>query len=364
MAFGAGGASAQDGGSPLRIFGYFQTLFQHQSAVVDRSALNSFSLQQLNLLFQKELATKWTAFVNVEAVNSFNSKRNFGSIKFEEAWVKYRASAKLSLKVGLQIPTFNNLNEIKNRTPLLPYALRPHVYETSFEEFVSVEEYLPTRGFAQVYGFLPSGKVKLDYAAFLGNSSMVNGDAELGQTGVDTSSSFLSGGRLGLRWKTLKLGVSATHEKGTIKGDILDIHDGPVSDFEDISRVRIGTDVSLDYRDFSLEAELIYLRYGERATDLDIYKAFYYGTLGYYVNSSLFVYASYWYNKEDATVAKSSIKVPTGGLSYHIHDSITFKAQVASGRFKDELKVDLGGISAGVESHRWHFYTAAVSVYF
>ncbi len=175
------------------------------------------------------------------------------------------------------------------------------MYETSFEEHVSVEEYLPTRGFVQVYGFLPSGKAKVDYAGFLGNTSQVNGNAELGQTGIDTSASFLVGGRLGLRYETLKLGVSASHEKTNFEGNILAVHDGPRSDFQDIPRVRVGADVSLDLMDFYLEGEWIYVGYGEHARDIDIHKAFYYGTLGYYINPSLFIYASYWYNHEILT---------------------------------------------------------------
>ena len=40
---------AQAEESPLRIFGYFQNQFQHQSDTSDDIKRNSFSLQQLNL---------------------------------------------------------------------------------------------------------------------------------------------------------------------------------------------------------------------------------------------------------------------------------------------------------------------------
>ncbi|MDP6037792.1 MAG: hypothetical protein QGG64_04520, partial [Candidatus Latescibacteria bacterium] len=182
-------AQAQFGESDLRIFGYFQTLFHYQNQDLPKRKLSSFSLQQLNLFMQKDLAQNWRAFINIEGVNTFNSKRNWGSLRFEEAWARYRSGVKFNLKVGLQIPTFNHFNEIKNRTPLLPYAIRPLVYETSFEEIISVEEYVPTRAFVQAYGFLPHNNFKLDYALYIGNSPNINDLKDNGQTGIDTTAS-------------------------------------------------------------------------------------------------------------------------------------------------------------------------------
>ena len=165
---------AQSEETPIRIFGYFQNSLQHWTALdfetshpqfsapERRPAQNSFNLQQLNLFFSKNLARHWRAFVNFEILNSFSSQRQWGAINMEEAWVRYKASDRLNLKLGLLIPVFNNLNEIKNRTPLLPYIIRPLVYETSFSEFFgAVEEGTPARAFAQASGVIPAGKAKL-----------------------------------------------------------------------------------------------------------------------------------------------------------------------------------------------------------
>jgi hypothetical protein len=148
------------------------------------------------------------------------------------------------------------------------------------------------------------------------------------------------GGRLGLRYRTLKLGVSASHEKANFEGNILKVYEGPKSAFEDISRVRVGADISLAFMNCYVEGEWIYGGYGEHARDIGIDNRYYYGTLGYYITPSLFIYASYWHNREDLDIADFSVKVPTGGVSYHLHDSITFKAQIARVSIRDELKID------------------------
>lgn len=138
---------AQSGETPVKLFGYFQNSLQHWTTFEDREKQNSFSLQQLNLFVQKDLNRNWTAFVNLEFLNNFSSNRQWGAANLDEAWVRYRSSNKFNLKLGLQIPEFNNLNVIKNRTPLLPYIIRPLVYETSFSAFIKIEEFVPPRAF-------------------------------------------------------------------------------------------------------------------------------------------------------------------------------------------------------------------------
>lgn len=56
-------AFAQAQETPVKIFGYFQNSFQQWIPFVDRPKQNSFNLQQLNLLFQKDFVANWTAFV-------------------------------------------------------------------------------------------------------------------------------------------------------------------------------------------------------------------------------------------------------------------------------------------------------------
>ena len=117
MLFGLSRLFAQLGEAPIKVFGYFQNEFEYQKGTGDIEDLeeNSFALQQLNLFFQKDLGQDWTALINFEIINSFSSLYQRGGFKLEEAWARYRASRQFNLKLGLQIPIFNNLNEIKNR---------------------------------------------------------------------------------------------------------------------------------------------------------------------------------------------------------------------------------------------------------
>jgi hypothetical protein len=78
---------------------------------------NSFYNQQTNPFVSSELAENFTALINVELTNNFDSDRGWGSISLQEAWVQYKNTNGLSLKFGQLLPVFNNLNEIRNRTP-------------------------------------------------------------------------------------------------------------------------------------------------------------------------------------------------------------------------------------------------------
>ena len=98
----------------LQVFGFFQNAFIHQTEYTatppfnGESARNSFSVQQHNLFFRKDLDRNWRAFVNHKGFNSFSSSRRWGSLNLEEAWVRYCANS--------------NLNEINNRTPCCPIS--------------------------------------------------------------------------------------------------------------------------------------------------------------------------------------------------------------------------------------------------
>ena len=52
--------------SPL-IFGDFQSTLAYLEGEKEIRDYTSFSVQQLNVMFQKELSPKWTAFVNLES---------------------------------------------------------------------------------------------------------------------------------------------------------------------------------------------------------------------------------------------------------------------------------------------------------
>ena len=335
-----------------------QNTFEHQTRSEFTFANNSFALQQLNLFFQKHLGNGWSSFVNFEVLNNFSSSRRWGSFNLEEAWIKYNANLYFSLKLGLQIPIFNNLNEVKNRTPLLPYVVRPLVYESSFGEIIAVEEYLPQRAFAQVYGFLPSGKLKFDYAVYVGNSPNISTRDQHDRSGIDTTATFLVGGRVGLRYKDFKVGFSATRDNvNDFRGAEI-IIPGEEDRFSEVPRFRFGTDLSYQTDKFLFEAEFIRMRYSEDLPELTLRREFYYGTLGYYLTENLFAYATYWVTDDFAAVnLRDEIEVPGIGISYRFSDGISFKAQTAKVRIKGVELVDK-------YKYTFWYHALAASVFF
>lgn len=370
--FAIGSSSfAQSDDSPVKIFGYFQNSFQHWTTFEEKEEQNSFSLQQLNLFFQKDLSKRWTAFVNFEFLNNFSSSRQWGSANLEEAWVAYRANMKFKLKMGLQIPTFNNLNEIKNRTPLLPYIIRPLVYETSFSEFVLTEEFLPARAFVQLYGFLPTQELKFDYVAYLGNSSNINDNLFNGQTGVDTTTTFLIGGRLGIRYRELKLGFSGTYEK---KNDFMEFADTlgrQPSELQGMPKTRLGGDLSYNFANFSFESEFIIVDFDEGIPELELDLDFYYATLGYHLTEQLYVYGSYWYMDlhraflfpDNGEVVDATIFTPNVGVSYNVNDRLRLKGHYARVKENEDLRLISQGEVTKKEDN-FSVYAVAASVFF
>jgi hypothetical protein len=363
--------------SPIKIFGYFQNSFQYWTTFEDRREQDSFSLQQLNFFLQKDLGRNWTALINFEFLNNFSSSHQWGAANLEEAWLRYRLNEKFSIKLGLQIPIFNNLNEINNRTPLLPYIIRPLVYETSFGEFYPVEEFVPARAFVQIYGFLPLGQLKLDYAVFAGNSPNVSNGA-IGseasrneQTGIDTTTTFLVGGRVGVRYGELKLGISGTHEK---RNDLMyiaeDIGRQP-SELKEIPAIRFGGDLSYGFGDFWFESEFIRVDVNSGIPELDLGLEFYYATLGYYWTEKLFIYGSYWITQSKINILftnenyeeEEEILVPNFGVAYNLTDRIRMKAQYARVRSDDMIKEGLPRMTTKDEDN-FSVYAVAISVFF
>lgn len=362
---------AQSWSSPLKVFGFFQNSFTHSSHLGGIQDQNTFNTQQLNLFFQKDLAKNWTSFVNFEFLNNFSSNKQWGSMNLEEAWIKYYSSPQFTLKLGLQIPIFNNLNEIKNKTPLLPYIVRPLVYESSFGEFLSLEQMTPERTFIQANGFFPLTRSKLDYAFYIGNSPNINNDSRKGQTGIDTTNTFLLGTRLGIRVHDLKMGFSATYDKSNAlkyAEPLLSLPDGFL---EEMQRLRLGSDLSFDYRDFHWESEFITVKYDDDVDDIKLDKWFYYFTLGYFMDEEVFIYYSYWFTQEyynyvdpystnfEILNGKIQVKVPTVGLSYHMTERITFKGQFAQAHIHSSED-----FSIIEKNHRENIFSLAVSVFF
>jgi hypothetical protein len=347
---------AQPSGVELKVFGYFQVSLGYRNDLDSTVTNKSFSLQQLNLFLQKELAPRWTVFINFELVNSFSSFHNWGAHNLEEAWVSYRRSAQLKLKLGLQVPPFNNLNEIKNKTPLLPYIIRPLAYESSFNEIISLEEFAPRQAFVQLSGFIPAKDLKVDYALFAGNSPNVNNDPARGQTGVDTTKLFLVGGRFGLRTSNLKLGVSATFDHVDFSPRAKSPGFSP-SDFKKLPRLRLGGDFSLNAGKWTWESEFIQVTYDDDHPALNIDKKFYYGTLGYHFTERLFAYGGYWFTGANSLPTQDlDIIAPTIGAAYNFSEAIFVKAQYGPVRFETS--------QPKASENRADYYFLAVSVIF
>lgn len=352
---------AQEGEQPLKIFGYFQGNFTYQLDQVSDLASTSFSAQQLNLFLQKDITTNWAALVDFEVLNSFSSFRRWGAFNLEEAWVRYRNGRGFNLKLGLQIPTFNNLNEIKNKTPLLPYVIRPLAYETSFNEFIAVEEYVPSRAYVQAYGIIPVKALKLDYALFAGNSPNIRNQSTIGQSGVDTTTAFLLGGRVGILAGDLKAGFSATHERVNSLRGIDVLLSGSNENLEEVPRIRIGADASFIAGPFYFATEYISVVYHENVENLDVNKGFFYGTGGYFLKENLLAYLSYFFVREDYTLVDEidlDIIAPTVGVAFNLNDRITFKGQYAFGMITQEGPGDLE------YKQELHYLTTAISVVF
>ncbi len=365
MLLGTTPVFGQEEEKPLKIFGYFQNAFSYENYVESDVFSNNstFAAQQLNAFFQKDFSPHWTALVNFEVLNSFSTREQWGAFGLEEAWVKYRANKQLQVKAGLHVPVFNNLNEIKNRTPLLPYAIRPLPYETSFSDIIDIEAYLPQRAYAQVYGYLPIGEVKLDYGVYLGNGPNVRRGFEDGQSGTDSTTTFMIGGRVGIRTGDLKLGVSHTSDKSNFL-----LRDGgrfglPTAMLRNVPRARLGADFSYYQNRIFFEAEAIRV-YEDYQVDMDFDKRFAFATLGYQVTEDLLGYVSYWVMQEDVRLDAREIGklfVPTVGVSYQLRDRIMLKAQYAYVTAKFDVQSEFGPAS---ERNKFHYFATAVSVVF
>ena len=336
----------------LRLFGFFQAQYRYsqEEGLNSPDRMSSFSVQQLNAFLAKEFNPTFSAFVGAELTNTFSTQDGWGTLRLEEAWVRYNRSSALNVKAGLLVPSFNNLNEIKNRTPLLPYVFRPFAYETTFSTVLNIDALVPEQAYVQVYGALPAGKVRFDYAAYVGNSeSNYVAKTAVGTVtaGLDTTTSKMVGGRVGLRWRSLKAGVSGTLDKQLV--DVVEVNDVRIPiGLGDADRGRLGADVSFYLGRFYAEAEAI--RVFNRLDDeqqarldflanspqsplngfltgeLDL--SFYYALLGYNVTDQLFAYAAYDFFKDGSNaVLVEGFDAYTVGVSYRPIDQVVVKTQ-------------------------------------
>ncbi len=333
----------------LNIFGYYQINYTNFNTYVGDTKnmdVSSFLMQQMNVFLQKNLTTELSSFINLEFTNSFSSKDTIGGLKIEEAWLKYSPSALLNVKAGILTPRFNNFNEIKNRTVLLPYVYRPIAYETYFFKQFGTGEFVPTSANLQVYGAIPVGDLSVNYAAFYGNSetSMLNTNSSFWGPGQDPTPYKMFGGRIGFEYGDLQLGASVTSDKKRF-----DLHNnGFYIDSLKIGyipRTRFGTYLNYSVAGFELEAELIKVYYDipqDKKNTLamnpffpkDFDKTYSHVNLLYNIFDNLAAYVGYDYLKgQDNLFISNGLKVYSYGAYYRASDAVLLKAQYVHQNF-------------------------------
>ena len=340
--------SAQN--NDLNIFGYYQvnyTNFNVYRGDAKSLDISSFLMQQMNVFFQKNFNPEFSSFINFEITNSFSSKDTIGGFKIQEAWLKYSPSSLFNVKAGLLIPRFNNFNEIKNRTVLLPYIYRPIAYETYFFDQYGTGEFVPTTANLQVYGDLPVGDMYINYTAYYGNSetSMLNNNSSFWGPGQDPTPFKLVGARLGAEYGNLQLGVSITHDRKNLNTYSNGTRASELG-IGYVPRIRMGAYLNYSFAGFELEAELIKVTYDLSDNQKDSLaanplnpqnfdKTFYHVNFLYNVTEDLAAYFDYNYLEgEDNFFIASGLKILNFGASYKVLSSVVLKAQYAHQMFE------------------------------
>lgn len=390
----------------ITMFGYFQTTLQSQTDNDRKHTSTSFNLNQLNVFLQNDFSGGFSSFVNFELTNSFSSAKNIGSFKIEEAWVKYHYADWLSARSGAIIPAFNNLNEIKNKSPLLPYILRPIAYESTIDDILSLEDWVPQRAWIQVEGVVPVQGVTIDYAAYAGNSeTKFIKDNSSGNNstsyliGSDTTTNKLLGGRVGIRYAGVKAGVSFTMDKDYRFSPVVpkgfynsrDTTLNALGSFPSkdlgalgaVDRTRFGVDLSYVAYGFTIEMEYIKVSHTLTAAqqkDLDataatipvvvptpggpltvatipqpynnsLDKSFYYAHAGYDITDEWNGYVGYSYI--DSKLEKyfaDGLAMSTAGFVYKPLNEVAVKGQYQTFKMNNTkyIKVDYTNLLLGV----------------
>jgi hypothetical protein len=357
----------------IDVFGYFQGVGIYSQDKIRDAGSKSMNVQQLNLFFNKDLGSGFNAFVNLEATNNYSTQNMWGAFSMEEAWLKYTASEQVNVQAGLLVPTFNNLNEIKNKTPLLPYVFRPFVYETIISNQFNVEPWIPERANIQFYGSAKLQDVLINYSAFVGNAeksyiTSVQKANSLG-AGSDTSGFLSVGGRIGATLGKVRLGLSGSldREKNTSLLAYCSAMDalmpGILTKVSDYPRYRLGVDFGTSFQNFTVEAEYIGVSYqlsGAQKADIAKYgddirmgpvvipsafghelnKTFYYGSLAYDLPYNLYVYGYYSYLEDKMLKALSDgLEAVSFGGGYRAADNVVLKLQWVNFKTKNKNAV-------------------------
>jgi hypothetical protein len=377
--------AAQSPLSETSIYGYFQGVYLDSRPTMFVKN-NTFAVQQLDLFFNTNLGSGFSSFISLELSNSYSSERQWGNFNLEEAWVRYSYSPLFNVKFGQLVPQFGNLNEIKNRTPLLPYIQRPMVFESSYNSILDFSAYYPALANLQIYGSVNLGDIKGDYALFVGNSDpkfIATNKLDNGATGWDTTQFKMFGGRVGARAFGAKAGVTATFDR--FRGFFEQGGYGfiPVDTWVgNIPRRRLGVDLSYTGYGFFFESEAIFVQHdltpeakvflnaisqpvtipiGPGATmtmespfgnSLD--KSFMYANLGYDITERIFAYIGWSNTKDKYDKVFKDMVITTVGAGFRPVESVVLKAQYA--------KLDVGMVPfQGQYTHNVYYLAASVS---
>lgn len=391
----------------LYIFGFSQTLFNHKNISTKAFPYpednpingvpfeferefksNTFALHQINLFFRKPINDKTTFFLNLEATGSYSDQRESGNFQIPEGWLSYQFNPQIQAKVGLLVPRFNNLNEIKNRLPLFPYIIRPTIYEEFFNGIVKQEDYIPQSAYVQLTGDAPlTNRFLLDFAAYIGNSepsyasTVRPGDGALDKPesatiyrGENLTTKLMFGGRVGVTSLRgdFKFGVSGTidhDDRNEIsQGSIAKFAGIVLPAFGDVRRYRLGLDLSFNLSRFDFESEYIGVFHDHseihetpQYRNVNLNKHFYYGLLTYNINEQYYLFSGYNEfqdtsfnflipNSPDA----AGVKYISAGGGVKLADGVVFKGQFSRVYLGDNPHADV----------KVTFLTAGVSVIF
>lgn len=346
---------------------------------------HNMGINQLNLFFAKDFGDDFSSFINFEFVNNYSSDKGFGSFNLSEAYIKWDYRDFLKLKFGMVIPQFNALFEIYNRTPLLPYVVRPKLYDATSGNLVDIFDILPQKALIQIYGSIPVESTNLEYALFAGNppnsflsspnNNLLPGYVAYGQSAVN----YISfGGRIGIRTSNIRLGVSASFDKDNRRNFIKNSLGDSVN-LGDLNRYRLGSDLYFKLGNFELSAEYLITKTkvsSDLQDSLDTWnasdpyfigksfdKTFYYATLLYNVSSKIFVYIMYDYLNDSVNPYYFGLDGYYGyhlGGGYYLNDNILFKIQY----FKNFGRFDTGEAVIPIRNYYENNVAVGVSIIF
>jgi hypothetical protein len=362
---------------PVEVFGYVQTSFTNFHNVwkqgppdgEDNYRFNYMGVNQMNLFLAKDFGSDLSGRINLEFVNNYSSDKGFGTFNLQEAYLRWDYRDYLKVKFGMVIPQFNALYEIYNKTPLLPYIIRPKLYEANAGNTYDLFDMLPQKALIHINGSIPVNDFVFEYAGYAGNppNSFIFSPtnpvispsyAAYGQSGV----SYLTfGGRLGVASDYFRVGVSLTRDKENQRNFVTSSLDGSTANLGDLGRTRFGADAQVTVGSFVLSGEYLVTHTTVPQAEQDsidvwhaadpygvgggFQKKFYYATLLYNVTDQIFVYGMYDYLNDEHNPFFFGMDGYYGyhvGAGYRPNDAVVLKIQGIhnKGRYDVGAEVD------------------------